>query len=693
MIKFKKIILFIFCLSTFVAQEIDYNNLRFEEQFRIGVMRFNNKKYSESIIAFQKALSYKPDNSLANLWLGKAYYFSGYHDATINEWKKLINKEESNSYVENLINQLNIKKGILSKFIEDQDYVVLGEIKGKNDNDEVLFSRPTNIYPKGDGSFYITSVIDNNIYQIDQNGVILNKNNGSNAKALINKGSTKEVSFKKPFDIIKVNDKLYITEFENDDVVITDLNGDILSRFGAKGIEEGQFYGPQYLASDGAFLFITDLGNQRIQKFDLEGNFISYFGSNTNGFKGFNEPLGITYFKDKLAVADKTNQGNYIYIFDKYGNFIFSSNKSYSDDLNEMEDLFYYNEDGKDQILVSTKDKIFSYDIDNDRLNLLFKSKDDKSKFIASIFDDNNNLIVSEFINQKLILLNRKPLIYSGLYVQINNINSDNFPRMQVEFNITDVYDNPIINLDKSNFILTEDSVTVDKEIIYRTDTDNFNEISIILDSSSNILSKDKIGLLDSIINYIFDHLENSNLRILLTSKNNASFFEIDKKNLLNVLSSFNSSEQRDLSTAIRIGSKELFTKSKGKRSIIYIGDGTLDNNDFSTYGFIESALYLKSFSIGFYVLNIINDIYDDKLKYIADKTDGNYEYFLNINNLDSFINKIKSKKESRYIIQYNSTLNPGFGKRYIPLKIQTYLLSRSGRDELGYYAPLNLKE
>ena len=41
------------------------------------------------------------------------------------------------------------------------------------------------------------------------------------------------------------------------------------------------------------------------------------------------------------------------------------------------------------------------------------------------------------------------------------------------------------------------------------------------------------------------------------------------------------------------------------------------------------------------------------------------------------------------YQLSYTSALSTNFGTNYLPLEAEVYLLNRSGRDETGYFAPL----
>ena len=41
------------------------------------------------------------------------------------------------------------------------------------------------------------------------------------------------------------------------------------------------------------------------------------------------------------------------------------------------------------------------------------------------------------------------------------------------------------------------------------------------------------------------------------------------------------------------------------------------------------------------------------------------------------------------YTFSYTSSLSTNFGRDYLPVEIETYLLNRSGRAETGYYSAL----
>ena len=56
---------------------------------------------------------------------------------------------------------------------------------------------------------------------------------------------------------------------------------------------------------------------------------------------------------------------------------------------------------------------------------------------------------------------------------------------------------------------------------------------------------------------------------------------------------------------------------------------------------------------------------------------------------LAPLVQHLASKPSGTYLLSYTSGHDTDFGRRYIPLEVEAYLLRRSGRDESAYYGPL----
>ena len=83
------------------------------------------------------------------------------------------------------------------------------------------------------------------------------------------------------------------------------------------------------------------------------------------------------------------------------------------------------------------------------------------------------------------------------------------------------------------------------------------------------------------------------------------------------------------------------------------------------------------------------NSYASEKIEYLINNTDGVERYILDPQGFNSLHNKVLEQESSYYVIQYKSSLDGGFGRKYIPVKLEAYLNTRTGKDELGYFSPL----
>ena len=73
----------------------------------------------------------------------------------------------------------------------------------------------------------------------------------------------------------------------------------------------------------------------------------------------------------------------------------------------------------------------------------------------------------------------------------------------------------------------------------------------------------------------------------------------------------------------------------------------------------------------------------------MTEATDGDTLFVYRPEGLTGVVKEVVATPNGSYRLSYTSSLNTNFGKDYLPLEVEAYLLNRSGRDEIGYYAPL----
>ena len=73
------------------------------EEFRRGVQAYYKGAFSESIMQFEKALAYLPNDNLILEWLGKSYYKAGLEGSALSYWKTVSSNGYGGILLENKI--------------------------------------------------------------------------------------------------------------------------------------------------------------------------------------------------------------------------------------------------------------------------------------------------------------------------------------------------------------------------------------------------------------------------------------------------------------------------------------------------------------------------------------------------------------------------------------------------------------
>ena len=106
---------------------------------------------------------------------------------------------------------------------------------------------------------------------------------------------------KRPVGITYVasRERLYVVDGGAHGIVVFDLDGTEVNRFGEHGAGEGEFNYPSHICWDGdQRLCVADSANFRIQLFDLDGGFIRAIGSKGDAAGNFSLPKGVAFDSD-----------------------------------------------------------------------------------------------------------------------------------------------------------------------------------------------------------------------------------------------------------------------------------------------------------------------------------------------------------------------------------------------------------
>ncbi|MDR0472067.1 MAG: 6-bladed beta-propeller [Treponema sp.] len=659
----------------------DIATIRAREEFRIGVQAYYRYNFNEAIFSFERALNYRPGEALILDWLGRSYYRSGFEDTAIRVWQASAAAYGNNSgqglLIRSKIETVRNRRSMLPVADDQVRYVESGRYPNKN-GEYILYRQPSAVLSREDGTVWVVAYGSNEIIRIDVNGIIRDRKRGP-----LN-------GFDRPYDLVRgLDGKLFLSEFRGGRVSVLSSDGEWQYYIGSKGIGTGQLAGPQNLAVDEeGYLYVVDYGNRRISKFDPSGTFILSFGESGQGFEGFKSPTGIVARNGLIYAAD--NLTKCIYTFDRNGSYL---GPLVREGLAGPESLRLL-EDGR--LLAADLNRILLIDPDTAiirELGILGNSS--RVRITGSDFDRNGNVLAADFKTGEITLMTRIEDMASGLFVQIERIISDEFPLVKVEFQVQDRLRRPVTGLDGRNFLLTEMGYPVAEQTFLGTSNlSNSSDIAILVERSPETLAaRDELAAAVRDINA-------SGARIVsLVSAGEQAV----KENLAPAAGSSPARALEDAArgrasayslrwrfdAALRLAATELLSGEK-KRAVAFVGKGSeiLGPMAFEQYGLSELASYLANNGIVFYAI-LTGGPSPAELRYLCEETGGKVMQLYRSEGIVPELKKLVSKPSAYYSFSYRSSLDTDFGRAYLPLEIEAYLMERSGRDSTGYYPPL----
>ena len=650
------------------------DQIKAQEEFRWGVQAYHNGLFNEAFRSFEISLSLSPDDPMTSFWLGLAYFRSGMDDVAISLWQDIMDRGQGSPFLDNYIDILKVRSGLERELLTPGNYVEAYTILGKTD-DYNTFHRPASILALPDGGFYITSFATNDVVIFDANG---------ESKKRLNGGF---FGFNHPFDVvIAENGYLYITEFSGDSVIRCLPDGSEMTRFGQSGAGDGEFLGPQFIAADGnGYIYISDIGNRRISKFDLDGNFLFSFGRRNSFFRGLQEPTGIAVLDNFVYVADA--QKKEIMVFDESGNYIKSMG---ADFLNKPEGLTVAA--GK-QILIADTDRVVRLYPETEKFEVV-SDFSDSGKIIKAAYDANRHLLTADFDKSTVSVLTDIMNMPAGLYVQTMMVNAKDFPVVKVEIAVQDRLGRPFTGLNVRNFRITENNLIPDEiRLVYATDLEKTLSLAFLADRSP-AAGMMKAELQDA-AETVFGFVDNGGgTAVVVSASDLPAAHTSPGDDLETFVSAAVNSGKYTSNTAIDQGilmaGSEL-VNTPGKRAIIFPYAGDLGRKAFDSYGLSVMAQYLKNNGIAFYCLYLKpqSEIYSEELEYLCRETGGEAVYYYQSEGIEGIAAELKDAVTGRYVLEYKSSAQTDFGRKYIPLSIEAHIYARSGRDDTGFFAPL----
>lgn len=642
-----------------------------EEEFRRGVQAFHRGAFNDAVLVFEKALSFIPGEPLILDWLGKSYFRTGVEGAALQQWQFALDAGYGGTLLSNRIEVVRERRTLRPSFIDAPPFVETASIRAKNENG-ILFRQPVSVAPLSDGSFWIAAYGSNEILRFDVNGIVADRSRGPVG------------GFDRPFDIIRLKDgRLAVTEVAADRVSVLSPSGSFLFSFGKKGRGLGDLSGPQFVAADDAGNFyVTDYGNARVGVYDPEGKPLFSFGTAGFAFAGFAAPAGIAFLEGRLYIADSVSGA--LHVFDTSGNYRETLLPAGS--IKGAESLRVWN----GYLLAALKNRVLVVDPASGASFDASRLGNAPMRITGAAPDANGNLILADYQGNTVQIVSRTNDLAGGLFVQIDRVHSDAFPKVVLEVRVEDRSRNPLVGLKSANFFVTEEKRPVaDFQFMGAGYLEDSSDITVIVERSQRSLSFQE-EIKSAIAEIAAAMKGKGTLRIISAGKIpvQEGSGPPDAGNFQFLSFGNEPSPSWSFDLALRLSVNDLVKGAK-KRGVIFLTTGEVSPNGFNRYGLNDLAAYMGNNGVVFSAVYLDRAAPPGEYEYLVSATGGKSWYIWRNEGLSAAVDQLRTAANGCYVLSYTSALPTDFGRRFLPVEVESYLMNRSGRDETGYFAPL----
>lgn len=642
------------------------------QEFRRGVQSYYRGTFNDAVMQFEKALGYMPNDSLILEWLGKSYYHSGMEGTAVKSWSKAVQNGYGGLLLKNKIEIVQDRRTGAFRSDFNARYTEAGAFSGSY-GEGMVFSGPVSVLPENDGTVWVLAYGSNELVKLNINGTVVSRVTGP-----MN-------GFDRPMDLIRLEDgTMLVTESAGNRLCVLDKKGKFIKYIGKKGRAVGNLVGPQYAAQDSRQnIYVSDYGNRRIAVFDRDGKGLFCFGAARDDFAGLKGPTGIAVAGENVYVADNIFGG--IYEFDLAGNFqrVLVPEKTFQ----HPESIRVWN----DYLVVCDSNRVFSVDSGSGSVFENISAGNAPARLTCAVPDVNGNVVVSDVISNEVYVMSKMQELVGGLFVQIEKVNASKFPEVFVDVRVENRYRSAVVGLGENNFYITEQKRPVNKlKYLGSSSYSQFSDITLLIDRSRR--SSEFGEQINAAVREIAASMKNrGTLKIVSASKIPAleysgkpsGVLKFDVAALKNPVS-----DEIPLDLALRLAANDL-VNAEHKRAVVIISAGKVSLNAFEKYSLSETAAFLNNNHISVASVLLTKNACDEELDYIVSNTPGKEYYIFRPEGLSGIVGDLVDIPSGLYTFSYTSVLSTNFGEKYLPVEVEAYLLNRSGRDECGYFAPL----
>jgi sugar lactone lactonase YvrE len=647
----------------------DADFVKFEtakEDFRKGVIYFNNMQYLAAVEFFKQALQEYPDYYTARDFLTRSYKLAGFKNSAVEELKKAIQIYPDSIAAKNRLDSL-LFRGTGPAGDLSNEYILENEL-ASHDMKRFGFPEAIDLVLDNEKNIYVTSFTSPRVVKIDPNGkgVDIFRPNIS--------GGLYGIDFYKG--------TLAVSDFKGNTLYFFDTSGKITGKFGGSGSAEGLFHGPQGVAFDQkGHIYVVDSGNFRVQKFDVKGKFILSFGKKGNYEGEFSNPSGVTFIDNRVYVTD--TGGAKIAVYDEYGNYlndiendVIKSPRGISARGNN---LVISDEESGLVILDTSSGKIRIFDSwgDNERLQRSVAARVDREGYIYVVDSVPNRLYSFSPVEKR----------YTNMEIEITSVDIQKFPVVAFYLNVKGRDGRPLYGLVSDNFKITEDNSVISN--IY---TDYLKNKPLSASFSMVIDRSDSMAPYHNDLSWFADFVlkkmkKNDSVELINFNSDvwTGSNFDWSRRRTLEAVRKRDYSKGKSTGVALYTALSSLLPRLN-RRGVVFITDGTLDEDSFRQYTPEIITDYAREHYIPVYIISIKEP--DPVLHEIASRTGGRVVRPAEIDSLRTIYDDVRNLDEKRYVLVYNTYKLPSFKGWWADVKIEAEFRGQLGVEWGGYFVP-----
>ncbi|HRP69204.1 MAG TPA: hypothetical protein PLY93_06710, partial [Turneriella sp.] len=323
----------------------------------------------------------------------------------------------------------------------------------------------------------------------------------------------------------------------------------------------------------------------------------------------------------------------------------------------------------------------------------------------AAAFDAFRNLYVADYGASEVVQFVPQSEKFAPLYLHVEKVSAAKFPVMGVYVTVStgmgserqSGMPNYLQNLTAEDFKVLENDASVGN-----LDTTYLKQFDDILFASILVSRSKKMKDYETQLPWVLDHLltkirEKDGFQIVTHGSDIRHESEFTHSRL-NLLQSLKRALRDDLltDTPMRTASAALYDAltdlllKEGKRALLYITDGAMDDDALTPYTKVRLIDYARANHIPIFVVNFENPVYADEARQtlgeLAQRTGGVYFRALDIDpNIESLM---RNQGEVRYLLGYQSKVKKQTRGQYIDLRVMARFRERRGLDLNGYFIP-----